>query len=461
MEKVIKDEIKEKSDLKPKLEKNLQDFFNDFKIKAKVENVLIGPTIITYEIKLEKGISIIKIKKLRDDLALYLGTRIIDINTRPEKKLAIIETERIEKEIVNFEDIIQTKEFKESESKLTVALGKEICGKCKVLDIEKTSNILISGISDAGIRMFIHTFINSILKKSKSNEVKFLILDNKFQELAIYNGIPNLLIPVISDNKRLGALSWLCSEMENILKILENNGLKDIEEYNKTQEDSKKMPKIVVIINEYADLIEIDKKQVEQYIYLLTRGAEKVGIYVILATETPSLNLINGKVKANISTRIAFKLLSSDDSKIILDTPGAEKLFGKGDMLLKEKNETQIVRCQSSFISDEEIQNNINTTKQEQVIYNEGIIKELDDNEPEDTDYLDPLFMDAVEIVVEAGQVSISFLQRKLRTGYARTSRIIDQMEERGIISWYQGSKPREVLITKDELEEMKNNFNK
>ena len=461
MEKVIKDEIKEKSDLKPKLEKNLQDFLNDFKINAKVENVLIGPTIITYEIKLEKGISIIKIKKLRDDLALYLGTRIIDINTRPEKKLAIIETERIEKEIVNFEDIIQTKEFKESESKLTVALGKEICGKCKVLDIEKTSNILISGISDSGIRMFIHTFINSILKKSKSNEVKFLILDNKFQELAIYNGIPNLLIPVISDNKRLGALSWLCSEMENRLKILANNGLKDIEEYNKTQEDSKKMPKIVVIINEYADLIEIDKKQVEQYIYLLTRGAEKVGIYVILATETPSLNLINGKVKANISTRIAFKLLSSDDSKIILDTPGAEKLFGKGDMLLKEKNETQIVRCQSSFISDEEIQNNINTTKQEQVIYNEGIIKELDDNEPEDTDYLDPLFMDAVEIVVEAGQVSISFLQRKLRTGYARTSRIIDQMEERGIISWYQGSKPREVLITKDELEEMKNNFNK
>src|SRR5699024_11069299 len=149
-----------------------------------------------------------------------------------------------------------------------------------------------SGISDSGIRMFIHTFINSILKKSKSNEVKFLILDNKFQELAIYNGIPNLLIPVISDNKRLGALSWLCSEMENRLKILSNNGLKDIEEYNKTQEDSKKMPKIVVIINEYADLIEIDKKQVEQYIYLLTRGAEKVGIYVILATETPSLNLI-------------------------------------------------------------------------------------------------------------------------------------------------------------------------
>ena len=231
MEEVIKDEIKEKSDLKPKLEKNLQDFLNDFKINAKVENVLIGPTIITYEIKLEKGISIIKIKKLRDDLALYLGTRIIDINTRPEKKLAIIETERIEKEIVNFEDIIQTKEFKESESKLTVALGKEICGKCKVLDIEKTSNILISGISDSGIRMFIHTFINSILKKSKSNEVKFLILDNKFQELAIYNGIPNLLIPVISDNKRLGALSWLCSEMENRLKILANNGLKDIKEY--------------------------------------------------------------------------------------------------------------------------------------------------------------------------------------------------------------------------------------
>ena len=315
----------------------LQRTLYSFGVKSKVENVSIGPTITTYEIRLDEGISVNKVKKLKDDLALNLGTKIIDIKIILEKQLVGIETERRDKEIVKFGEIIKTEEFEKSISKLTVGLGKDIYGKYKIIDIEKTSHMLISGTTGSGKSMFLHILINSILYKAKPNEVKFLMIDTKVVELSLYNEIPHLSVPVITDKRKdLGALAWLCQEMQNRYAIFANKGVKNIEEYNKKQNNHEKLPNIILIIDEYADLIEIDKKEIEEYIYILTQKARSVGIYIIIVTERPSINIINGTIKANIPTRVAFRLPSQIDSKVILDTIGAEELLGNGDMLLKE-----------------------------------------------------------------------------------------------------------------------------
>lgn len=266
----------------------LQKTLYSFGVKAKVENVSVGPIIKTYEIRLDEGISVNKVKKLKDDIALNLGTKIIDIKIMPEKQLVGIETERRDKEIVKFGEIIETEEFENSTSKLTVGLGKDIYGECKVIDIEKTSHMLISGTTGSGKSMFLHILINSILYKAKPSEVKFLMIDTKVVELSLYNKIPHLLIPVITDKRKtLGALAWLCQEMENRYVILANKGIKNTEEYNEKKDNVEKLPDIILIIDEYADLIEIDKKEIEEYIYVLTQKARAVGIYIIIVTERP------------------------------------------------------------------------------------------------------------------------------------------------------------------------------
>ena len=437
----------------------LQRTLYSFGVKSKVENVSIGPTITTYEIRLDEGISVNKVKKLKDDLALNLGTKIIDIKIIPEKQLVGIETERRDKEIVKFGEIIGIEEFENNTSKLTVGLGKDIYGKCKVIDIEKTSHMLISGTTGSGKSMFLHILINSILYKAKPSEVKFLMIDTKVVELSLYNKIPHLLIPVISDRRKaLGTLAWLCQEMENRYVIFANKGIKNIEEYNEKQDNVEKLSNIILIIDEYADLIEIDKKEIEKYIYVLTQKARAVGIYLIIVTERPSINIISGTIKANIPTRVAFKLTSQIDSKVVLDTVGAEELLGNGDMFFKEIGIYEPTRYQCAFISNNElgkITNYINA--EEKIIYNGDILQKLDNNILElESDDIDPFLMEAIESVVETGQASTSFIQRKLKIGYARAGRIIDQMEERGIISGYQGSKPREVLMSIDRWNELK-----
>ncbi len=438
----------------------LQRTLYSFGVKAKVENVLIGPTITTYEIRLDEGISVNKVKRLKDDLALNLGTKIIDVKIIPEKQLVGIETERRNKEIVKFGEIIKNEEFENSISKLTVGLGKDIYGKYKIIDIEKTSHMLISGTTGSGKSMFLHVLINSILYKAKPNEVKFLMIDTKVVELSIYNKIPHLLVPVITDKiKALGALAWLCQEVQNRYAILANKGVKNIEEYNKKQKKHEKLPNIILIIDEYADLIEIDKKKIEEYIYILTQKARAVGIYIIIVTERPSINIINGTIKANIPTRVAFRLPSQIDSKVILDSIGAEELLGNGDMIFKEVGICELKRYQCAFISNNELEKVTDYIKaEEKITYNEDILQAIDNNglELDIDDDVDPFLMEAIESVVETGQASTSFIQRRFKIGYARAGRIIDQMEERGIISAYQGSKPREVLMSVDRWNELK-----
>lgn len=438
----------------------LQRILYSFGVKSKVENVSIGPTITTYEIRLEEGISVNKVKKIKDDLALNLGTKIIDIKIIPEKQLVGIETERRDKEIVKFGEIIKTEEFENSTSKLTVGLGKDIYGKYKIIDIEKTSHMLISGTTGSGKSMFLHILINSILYKAKPNEVKFLMIDTKVVELSLYNKIPHLLVPVIIDKRKaLGALAWLCQEMQNRYAILANKWVKNIEEYNKKQNNHEKLPNIILIIDEYADLIEIDKKEIEEYIYILTQKARSVGIYIIIVTERPSINIINGSLKANIPTRVAFRLPSQIDSKVILDSIGAEELLGNGDMLLKEVGIYESKRYQGAFISNDELEKITNYIKaEEKITYNGDILQAVDNNglKLDIDDDIDPFLMEAIESVVETGQAATSFIQRRFKIGYARAGRIIDQMEARGVISSYQGSKPREVLMSVDRWNELK-----
>ena len=439
----------------------LQMTLYSFGVKAKVENVSIGPTITTYEIRLDEGVSVNKVKKLKDDLALNLGTKIINIKIIPEKQLVGIETERKDKEIVKLGEIIKTEEFENNTSKLTVGLGKDIHGKCKIIDIKKTSHILIAGTTGSGKSIFLHVLINSILYKAKPSEVKFLMIDTKVVELSLYNKIPHLLIPVVTDKRKaLGALAWICQEMDNRYVILANKGIKNIEEYNDKQDNAEKLPNIILIIDEYADLIETDKKEIEEYIYLLTQKAKAVGIYLIIVTERPSINIINGTIKANIPTRVVFRLPSQIDSKVVLDTIGAEKLLGNGDMLFKEVGIYEPTRYQGAFISSNELEKVSNYIKlEEKIIYNGDILHKVDNNglELDIDDDIDPFLMEAIESVVETGQASTSFIQRRFKIGYARAGKIIDQMEERGVISGYQGSKPREVLMSIDRLNELKN----
>ena len=438
--------------------KKLQRTLYSFGVKAKVEDVSIGPIIVTYEIRLDEGIAVNKVKKLKDDLALNLGTKIIDIKIIPEKQLLGIETERRDKEIVKLGEIIKAEEFKNSISKLTVGLGKDIYGKYKIMDIEKTSHMLISGTTGSGKSMFLHILINSILYKAKPNEVKFLMIDTKIVELSLYNKIPHLLVPVITDTRKaLGALAWLCQEVQNRYIMLKNKGVKNIEEYNEKHNDCEKLPNIILIIDEYADLIETDKKEIEEYIYILTQKARAVGIYIIIVTERPSINIINGTIKANIPTRVVFRLPSQIDSKVVLDAIGAEELLGNGDMFFKEVGIYELKRYQCAFISNNELEKVTNYIKSEEKNgYNEDRFQILNNHKLDIDDDTDPFLMDAIDAVIETGQASTSFIQRRFEIGYARAGRIIDQMEERGIISGYQGSKPREVLMSIDRWNELK-----
>ena len=428
---------KELADIATKLQKTLYSF----DISAKVESIVIGPISIIYEIRLSEGISYNRVKKLKDDLALNLKSEIIDINPITEKQLVGIQIEKYDKDVVRLGEIIRNEEFINSKSKLTVGLGKDIYGNCKIIDIEKTSHILISGTTGSGKSMFLHTLLISILYKAKPDEVKFLIINPNGIEFSLYSGLPPLLIPVITDKKKAyAALNWICQEMENRYLEIANKNVKNIKEYNEIINNNKIIPEIIVIIDEYTDFIDDNIKEIEKIIYELTQRGKNVGIYLVVSIRKPLISVINGTVKANFNTRIAFKLLSQKDSRLILDDVGAENLLGNGDMLFKELGTYKPIRIQGAFILNKEIEKVINYIK-ENYIFNEDIIEETDENELEDEENdIDSLLMEAIKAVVETGQASTSFIQRRFKVGYARAGRIIDQMEERGVISGYQGS---------------------
>ena len=447
----------------------LQKTLYSFGVSAKVENVSVGPAITRYELKPAEGVRVSKIAKLSDDIALNLAAESIRIEAPiPGKQAVGIEIPNKEKEIVHLRDIIETDNFEESKSKLSMALGKDVAGEAVIADIAKMPHVLIAGSTGSGKSVCINTLITSIIYKSKPSEVKLVMIDPKVVELSVYNGIPHLLIPVVTDpRKAAGALAWAVQEMENRYQMFASKGVRDLKGYNEALENEElegKMPQIVIIIDELADLMMVAAKDVEDAICRLAQKARAAGMHLVIATQRPSVDVITGIIKANVPSRIAFAVSSQIDSRTILDMAGAEKLLGKGDMLFYPIGASKPVRVQGAFVSDKEVEKIVDFLKSNgEVKYNEDIIesienanksdaqKDMEDDEDDTDEYLN----DAIASVIEIGQASTSFIQRRFKVGYARAGRIIDQMEARGIISGYEGSKPRKVLMTKERWEEL------
>ena len=467
VKKGIKGGKKAVADTATKLQKTLYSFG----VSAKVENVSVGPAITRYELKPAEGVRVSKIANLADDIALNLAAETIRIEAPiPGKQAVGIEVPNAENEVVHLRDIIDTPEFQNHKSKLAFALGKDVAGKEIVTDIAKMPHVMIAGATGSGKSVCINTLISSIIYKAKPSEVKMVMIDPKVVELSVYNGIPHLLIPVVTDPKKAaGALAWAVQEMENRYATFAAKGVRDLKGYNEAVEKKDgigKLPHIVIIIDELADLMMVAKNDVEDAICRLAQKARAAGMHLVIATQRPSVDVITGLIKANIPSRIAFAVSSQVDSRTILDMVGAEKLLGKGDMLFYPAGAPKPTRIQGAFVSDGEVEKIVDFLKANgEVKYNEDIIesienankseKDLEAEQAADDD-ADPLLMDAIDVVVETRQASTSFIQRRFKVGYARAGRIIDQMEERGIISGYQGSKPREVLVTKERLEELK-----
>ena len=447
----------------------LQKTLASFGVDAKVTNITKGPTVTRYELTPSTGVKVSKIVNLSDDIALNLAAKSIRIEAPIPGKAAVgIEVPNAICESVMLREVIESDTFKNHKSKLAFALGKDAAGEVCVGDIAKMPHVLIAGATGSGKSVCINSIIVSILYKAKPSEVKMILVDPKMVELSGYNGIPHLLIPVVTDPKKAaGALNWAVQEMVNRYNLFASKGVKDIKGYNMVMEkesEGVKLPQIVIIIDELADLMMVAPNDVEDAICRLAQMARAAGMHLVIATQRPSVDVITGIIKANIPSRIAFTVSSQVDSRTILDMAGAEKLLGKGDMLYYPVGETKPLRMQGTFISEKEIESIVDEIKSNtDVKYNNDIIESIekangkgtkaDDDEQDDAD---ELLNDAIDLVMDMGQASASMLQRKFKIGYSRAGRIVDQMEARGLISGYDGSKPRQVLISKEEWQELK-----
>lgn len=446
----------------------LQKTLASFGVEAKVTNITKGPTVTRYELTPSTGVKVSKIVNLSDDIALNLAAKSIRIEAPIPGKAAVgIEVPNEVAESVSLREVIESDTFEDHSSKLAFALGKNAAGEIVVGDISKMPHVLIAGSTGSGKSVCINSLIVSILYKAKPSEVKMILVDPKMVELSGYNGIPHLLIPVVTDPKKAaGALNWAVQEMVNRYNLFASKGVKDIKGYNKLieKEEGVKLPQIVIIIDELADLMMVAPNDVEDAICRLAQMARAAGMHLVIATQRPSVDVITGIIKANIPSRIAFTVSSQVDSRTILDMAGAEKLLGKGDMLYYPTGETKPLRIQGAFISEKEIEDIVENIKSNvEVKYSEDIIesiekgtnkgKESGEDEAEDAD---PILNEAIDLVMNMGQASASMLQRKFKIGYSRAGRIVDQMEARGLISGYDGSKPRQVLISKEEWQELK-----
>ena len=450
----------------------LQKTLYSFGVSAKVENVTVGPAITRYELKPAEGVRVSKIANLADDIALNLAAETIRIEAPiPGKQAVGIEVPNKEKEMVGLREVIESDEFKNNKSKLSVALGKDVAGSPVVANIAKMPHVLIAGSTGSGKSVCINTIITSIIYNAKPSEVKLVMVDPKVVELSVYNGIPHLLIPVVTDPKKAaGALAWAVQEMDNRYNLFAEKGVRDLAGYNKALESENmgKLPQIVVIVDELADLMMVAAKDVEESICRLAQKARAAGMHLVIATQRPSVDVITGLIKANVPSRIAFAVSSQVDSRTILDQVGAEKLLGKGDMLYFPAGAAKPTRVQGAFVSDEEVEQIVDFIKSNgTAVYSQELLDSIENSGKEaenakasgdasSEDDTDPFLNDAIDTVVETGQASTSFIQRRFKVGYARAGRIIDQMEERGVISGYQGSKPREVLWTLEKLAELK-----
>ena len=460
--KLDKNEKKELLENADKLEKTLLSFG----VEAKILEVTKGPSVTRFELQPKAGIKVSKIVNLSDDIALGLAAKGVRIEAPIPGKSAIgIEVPNKEQTPVFFREILESNEFKNNNYKVACALGKDITGKCIVTDISKMPHVLIAGATGSGKSVCINTLIVSILYKYSPEDVKLLMVDPKVVELSVYNGIPHLLIPVVTDPKKAAAaLNWAVNEMTRRYKLFADNGVRNVDSYNELVKKGvveKKLPYIVIIIDELADLMMACPRDVEDYICRLAQMARAAGMHLVIATQRPSVDVITGLIKANVPSRISFAVSSQVDSRTILDSTGAEKLLGKGDMLFYPVGESKPKRVQGAFISEEEVENVVSfikDIKSDSKCESEILeyINSASDTSIKSNEDCDELLDEAIKIVVETGQVSTSYLQRRLRIGFNRAARIVEELEKNRIISARDGNKPRQVLMSKEEFENIK-----
>lgn len=437
----------------------LEETLESFGVKASVTQVHLGPAITRYEIQPAPGVKVSKIVRLADDIALSLAAPDVRIEAPIPGKSAIgIEVPNKEVAVVHLREILESNEFQEAESKLSIALGKDIAGNPVVADLAKMPHLLLAGATGSGKSVCLNTIICSILFKATPDEVKFLMIDPKMVELTAYNGIPHLIAPVVTDpRKAASALKWVVDEMENRYELFASLGVRDIVRYNSQhsygeQPHRRQLPYIVVVIDELADLMMIAPVEVEDAICRIAQMARAAGIHLVVATQRPSVDVITGIIKANIPSRIAFAVSSQIDSRTILDINGAEKLLGKGDMLFLPVGAIKPIRIQGALVTERELEEIVS------YLSNQGTPSYLTEFTAEENvlekqnDFGDPLFLEAAKLVIEVGHASASLIQRRFRVGYARAARIIDILEEKGIIGPYEGSRPREVLMTPEQF---------
>ncbi len=458
--------------------RRLNETLESFNIAAHIVNVTRGPSVTRYEVELEKGVKLSKLTNCADDIALSLGASGVRIAAVPGKISVVgIEVPNRAVTMVSLREVIDSDAFSSSKGLSTFAVGKDIGGSCIIGNIAKMPHMLIAGTTGSGKSVCMNSIIISLLYKAGPEDVKLIMVDPKMVELANYNGIPHLMIPVVTDPKKAaGALQWAVTEMMRRYKTMSDAGVRDLESYNSivTAEGGEKVPQLIVIIDELADLMMVAAKEVEDSICRIAQMGRASGVHLVIATQRPSADVITGLMKANIPSRIAFSVASAMESRIILDTQGAEKLVGKGDMLFAPIGSGKPLRVQGCFVTDNEVLAVTSYVKEHFVAdYDQTVLADIEkkasqtgkksapvtaaDPEP-NMDELegDELLPQAVDVVLETGQASVSMLQRRLKLGYARAARIVDEMEEKGIVGPFQGSKPRNILVTKEQWESMK-----
>ncbi|MFC1805197.1 DNA translocase FtsK [Candidatus Omnitrophota bacterium] len=427
----------------------LEETLGDFGISAKVTDIERGPIITRYELEPAPGVKVNRIVALSDDIALAMKAQSVRIVAPiPGKGRVGIEVPNLQSNLVYFKDVLSSKDYQNEKSKLALALGKDIGGMGVVAELDDMPHLLIAGTTGSGKTVCVNCLILSMLFRSSPNELKFLMIDPKMVELAPFNGLPHLLCPVVTEAKKAAvALNWVVSEMEDRYRLLSKAGARNIASYNQKQE---KLPFIVVVVDELADLMTVARDKIEDAITRLAQLSRAVGIHLILATQRPSVDVITGVIKANFPARISFKVASKVDSRTVLDMNGADKLLGRGDMLFLQPGESKLTRIQGSLVSDKEIERVVEFIKsQAEPVYDDEILKEQQKSHAGGGEK-DELYDEAVRVVMESNQASVSILQRRMRLGYTRAARIIDSMEQEGLIGPFEGSKPRRIIVDRE-----------
>lgn len=444
--------------------RKLETTLESFGVQAKVLEISRGPAVTRYEVQPAVGVKVSRIVSLTDDIALALAARDIRMEAPIPGKAAIgIEVPNSEVAVVTLREVLESPDFQSSQSKLSIAFGRDISGSAIVGNLQKMPHLLVAGATGSGKSVCINGIIASILVNAKPHEVKLLMIDPKMVELSGYNGIPHLLAPVVTDPRKASfALKKVVQEMENRYQLFADRGARDIDRYNQLlrADGLDELPFIVVIVDELADLMMVAPGEVEDAICRIAQMARAAGIHLIVATQRPSVDVITGVIKANIPSRIAFSVSSMADSRTILDSGGAEKLLGRGDMLYLPAGASKSVRVQGAYVSELEIEKLVEYVKNQQnAVYTVDLNLGDEASDVATESDLDTLFIDAMDLVVESGQASVSMLQRRFRIGYSRAARIVDQMELQGLVGRFEGSKPREVLVSREQWAAMKSSF--